>query len=138
MISTETLKAADTLVAAIPLLGNNPNEKDYRAALELVEELLLENPQSPLLEIVCARIAAYENSQPDVRSLREEMDSIPPGIAILRTLMDQHNLSMSDFAEEIGGKSMVSRVLKGERQLTLNHIRKLAKRFNIPPSVFIG
>ena len=138
MISTETLQAADTLVAAIPLLGHNPNEQDYHAALALVEELLLENPHSPLLEILCDRIAAYENSLPEVKNLRTEMDEIPYGVAILRTLMDQHNLSMSDFAEEIGGKSMVSRVLRGERQLTLSHIRKLAKRFNIPPAVFIG
>lgn len=138
MISTETLQAADTLVAAIPLLGHNPNEQDYHAALALVEELLLENPHSPLLEILCDRITAYENSLPEVKNLRTEMDEIPYGVAILRTLMDQHNLSMSDFAEEIGGKSMVSRVLRGERQLTLSHIRKLAKRFNIPPAVFIG
>ncbi|EDW5022794.1 helix-turn-helix domain-containing protein [Salmonella enterica subsp. enterica serovar Albuquerque] len=137
MIATEALKATQALIAAVPLLGDSPSEKDYNNALELVEELLIENPSSPLLDIVCARITEYERQQPDIQALREEMAAIPAGLAVLRTLMDQYNLTISDFAEEIGSKSMVSRVLKGERQLNVNHIKKLSDRFNISPAAFI-
>lgn len=137
MIATEALKATQALIAAVPLLGDSPSEKDYNNALELVEELLIENPSSPLLDIVCARITEYERQQPDIQALREEMAAIPAGLAVLRTLMDQYNLTISDFADEIGSKSMVSRVLKGERQLNVNHIKKLADRFNISPAAFI-
>ncbi|HCJ9604691.1 TPA: helix-turn-helix domain-containing protein, partial [Escherichia coli] len=38
----------------------------------------------------------------------------------------------------IGSKSMVSRVLSGERKLTVEHIRKLSARFGISPALFIG
>lgn len=137
MIATEALKATQALIAAVPLLGDNPSDKDYNNALEMVEELLLENPSSPLLDIVCARITEYERQQPDIQALREEMAAIPAGLAVLRTLMDQYNLTISDFADEIGSKSMVSRVLRGERQLNVNHIKKLSDRFNISPAAFI-
>ncbi|MNC82704.1 Antitoxin HigA [compost metagenome] len=65
------------------------------------------------------------------------MNALPPGIAVLRTLMDQYELNQNDFQQEIGSKSMVSRVLRGERQLTTEHIRKLAQRFGISPALFI-
>ncbi|WP_230353169.1 type II toxin-antitoxin system HigA family antitoxin [Lelliottia sp. WAP21] len=137
MIVAEAIKATHALVAAVPLLGEHPSEKDYNDALELVEYLLVNEPGSPLLDIVCARISHYEASQPDMVALRQEMDAIPAGIAVLKTLMDQYNLTLSDFPDEIGSKSMVSRVLNGQRQLTLNHIKKLAARFGVSPALFI-
>ncbi|MFE4129005.1 type II toxin-antitoxin system HigA family antitoxin [Kosakonia sp. YIM B13605] len=138
MIVADALKATHALIAAVPLLGEHPTEKDYQDALELVEQLLMDNPDSPLVDIVCAKISAYENNQPEIIALREEMAAMPTGLAVLRTLMDQHQLTTSDFQEEIGSKSMVSRVLNGERQLNLNHIKKLAKRFGISPLMFIS
>jgi len=138
MIVADALKATHALIAAVPLLGEHPTEKDYQDALELVEQLLTDNPDSPLVDIVCAKISAYENNQPEIIALREEMAAMPTGLAVLRTLMDQHQLTTSDFQEEIGSKSMVSRVLNGERQLNLNHIKKLAKRFGVSPLMFIS
>ncbi|UDJ81792.1 helix-turn-helix domain-containing protein [Kosakonia oryzae] len=138
MIVADALKATNDLIAAVPLLGEHPGEKDYQEALELVEYLLENNPTTPLLDILCAKISAYENSQPDIIALREEMAEIPPGIAVLRTLMDQYHLTTSDFQDEIGSKSMVSRVLNGERQLNINHIKKLAARFGVSPLLFIS
>ncbi|EBS3611143.1 TPA: helix-turn-helix domain-containing protein [Salmonella enterica subsp. enterica serovar Muenchen] len=137
MIVADALKATNALIAAVPLLGDSPDDKDYEEALELVEHLLMENPCSPLLDIVCARIRTYEDNQAEIVTLREEMNSIPAGIAMLRTLMDQHGLTTSDFQNEIGSKSMVSRVLNGKRNLSVNHIKKLASRFDLSPALFI-
>jgi HTH-type transcriptional regulator/antitoxin HigA len=91
MIVADAMKATYALVAAVPLLGEHPNEQDYKDALELVEYLLMNEPGSPLLDIVCARISRYEANQPDIVALRLEMESVPVGIAVLRTLMDQYN-----------------------------------------------
>ncbi|ADO46306.1 helix-turn-helix domain-containing protein [[Enterobacter] lignolyticus] len=137
MIVADAIKATQALVAAVPLLGEHPNDKDYEEALELVEYLLMNEPRSALLDIVCAKISRYEANQPEIVALRQEMESVPVGIAVLRTLMDQHKLTISDFQDEIGSKSMVSRVLNGQRQLTLNHIKKLAIRFGVSPALFI-
>jgi HTH-type transcriptional regulator / antitoxin HigA len=46
-------------------------------------------------------------------------------LAMLRLLMDLYNLGMADLTE-IGLKSMVSRVLSGERQLNKKHIKALS------------
>ncbi|AIR05603.1 MULTISPECIES: type II toxin-antitoxin system HigA family antitoxin [Cedecea] len=132
----DALKAAEALKTAVPLLGGSTREKDYLAALELVEYLLLNDPENPLVEIVSSKISAWENAQPEVQTFRAEMQAIPAGIAMLKTLMEHHQLKQSDFQQEIGSKSMVSRILSGERQLTTEHIRRLSRRFGISPALF--
>ena len=136
MIS-DAIKATEELVNAVPLLGQHASEKDYREALELVEYLLINNPHSPLLDIVSNKIREYENSLPEVVAFRAEMEALPSGVAVLATLMEQYGLKQTDFQDEIGGKSLVSRILSGQRQLTVDHIDKLAKRFEISPALFI-
>lgn len=79
----------------------------------------------------------YEHTLPEVIAFRGEMEALPGGVAVLATLMDQYGLKQSDFADEIGGKSLVSRILRGERKLTVEHIGKLAARFGISPALFI-
>ena len=59
----------------------------------------------------------------------------PADIATLRLLMDQYQLGTADIPE-IGSKSMVSRVLSGERSMNKNHIKALAERFQISPNLF--
>ncbi|MBF0441043.1 MAG: helix-turn-helix domain-containing protein [Oligoflexales bacterium] len=56
---------------------------------------------------------------------------------ILQELMDQHGLTQSDLKDEIGAQPHVSRILRGERELTTEQIKKLSKRFNGDPSIFI-
>ena len=56
-------------------------------------------------------------------------------LAVLRLLMDQHNLGTADLPE-IGSKSMVSRVLSGQRNLNKKHIKALSERFKIDPALF--
>ncbi|RPH29114.1 helix-turn-helix domain-containing protein [Buttiauxella warmboldiae] len=133
----DALKATEALKIAVPFLADNPGEKEYQQALELVEYLLTNDAASPLLELVSVKISAYEKNLPDVIAFREQMDALPPGIAVLKTLIDQYQLNQNDFQNEIGSKSMVSRVLRGERQLTTEHIRKLSQRFGISPALFI-
>lgn len=54
---------------------------------------------------------------------------------ILSFLMEQHQLTQYDLPE-IGSQSLVSKILNGERRLTVQHIEMLSNRFNISPSVF--
>ncbi|MRT12328.1 helix-turn-helix domain-containing protein [Enterobacteriaceae bacterium RIT711] len=133
----DALKAAEALKTAVPFLAGNTGEKEYLEALELVEYLLVNDPTNPLLDLVTLKISEYENTLPKIIAFREKMNAQASGIAVLRTLMDQYQLNQSDFQNEIGSKSMVSRVLSGERQLTIEHIRKLSLRFGISPALFI-
>ena len=54
---------------------------------------------------------------------------------LLRLLMAQHDLGVADFPE-IGDKSLVSRILSGSRNLTKQHIQRLAARFSISAGMF--
>ena len=50
--------------------------------------------------------------------------------------MDEHAIGQTDLPE-IGSQSLVSKILNGERQLTLEHIRSLSRRFGVSPAVFL-
>ncbi|HCL6723602.1 TPA: hypothetical protein N2Q78_005216 [Citrobacter freundii] len=106
-------------------------------ALALVEYLIEHDPDHPLVDILVAKIGQYEDEAPEFAEFNSRIAAVPTGVALLRVLMDQHKLTQSDFEEEIGNKSLVSRILKGDCTLTLDHKRALARRFNLPISVFV-
>jgi HTH-type transcriptional regulator/antitoxin HigA len=58
-------------------------------------------------------------------------------IEILRELMLANNLRQKDLLEVFGMPSIVSEVLREQRGLTLEHIRKLSRRFHVSPEVFL-
>lgn len=132
----DILQAGEKLTAVAPFLAGIQNEEQYTQALELVDHLLLNDPENPLLDLVCAKITAWEESAPEFAEFSAMAQAMPGGIAVIRTLMDQYGLTLSDLPE-IGSKSMVSRVLSGKRKLTLEHAKKLATRFGISPALFI-
>ncbi|MDL4616849.1 helix-turn-helix domain-containing protein [Citrobacter amalonaticus] len=136
MVISDILKAGEKLTAVAPFLAGIHNEEQYADAMLFIDHLLLNDPDNPLLDLVCAKISAWEKSAPEFAEFNTLLENMPAGVSIIRVLMDQHGLSMSDFPE-IGSKSMVSRVLNGQRKLTLEHAKKLAARFGISPALFI-
>ncbi|MCP6274894.1 helix-turn-helix domain-containing protein, partial [Klebsiella pneumoniae] len=88
-------------------------------------------PDHPLVDMLVAKIAQYEDEAEEFAEFNDRIAALPSGVALLRVLMDQHKLTQSDFEEEIGKKSLVSRILNGTRSLTLDHMKALARRFNI-------
>jgi HTH-type transcriptional regulator / antitoxin HigA len=61
------------------------------------------------------------------------------GADFLRHLLAENGMNASDLARLLGMQaSMGSKILKGERSLTVEHLRKLAKRFKVSPEIFMG
>ena len=114
------------------------NSKNYGEALELIETLLeeaedsLDDPTNIIIEMLSRAIEIYENQDVELAKFTADADT---DVSLLRTLMEQHDLRTADLPE-IGSKSMVSRVLSGQRQLNKKHISELSKRFNINPNLF--
>ncbi|HKS33781.1 MAG TPA: helix-turn-helix domain-containing protein [Enterobacteriaceae bacterium] len=131
------IKAADELVTLIPFLGRSTRKQDYEQALDVIESLMEQAPDSPLIELLMAKIDRYENNDPELAAFNARIEALPRGVAALRVLMDQYGLNQSSFTNEIGQRSLVSRILSGERNLTVDHIRALAERFNVSAEVFI-
>lgn len=126
-------------VAAPYLLIND--KQHYEEALELIESFLEEaedsrdDPLNGVIELLSRAIESYENNVAELATFDQYSMSQPSDLAMLRLLMDQYNLGTADLPE-IGSKSMVSRVLSGERSLNKNHIKALSDRFHISPSLF--
>lgn len=120
---------------------NIRDEAHYGMAMELVEELMDDDDEgvdvalSALIGLLGKAIAVYESSDgqrvwPDDLVFDDAAD-----VAMLRLLMDQHGLGVADFPE-IGDKSLLSRILSGQRNLTKKHISRLSKRFDVDPGLF--
>jgi HTH-type transcriptional regulator/antitoxin HigA len=61
----------------------------------------------------------------------------PSAVDMLKELMERHSLKQTDFEREIGKQPHVSRILNGERELTLPQSKALGKRFNVSPEIFL-
>lgn len=117
------------------------DEQHYEEALELIESFLEEaedshdDPLNGVIELLSRAIESYESKDAELAAFEQRSRAQPSDLATLRLLMDQHHLGINDLPE-IGSKSMVSRVLSGERSLNKNHIKALSDRFHISPSLF--
>ncbi len=114
------------------------NKREYEQALTLVEQLIEDyDKHSVLVDLLSASIEKYENTAEEFVEFNRRLSALDSGVSALSVLMEQHSLKTTDFENEIGGKSLVSMILNGKRQLNLKHIRKLAERFNVPVQLFI-
>ena len=94
-----------------------------------------EEPLNAVVAVLSQAIEAYERRDQELVAFESRACEGPSELATLRLLMDQHGLGLADLPE-IGSKSMVSRVLSGERDLSKKHIQALSRRFGIDPGLF--
>ncbi|MBK7300097.1 MAG: transcriptional regulator [Moraxellaceae bacterium] len=137
-MSFSTIKAqARTLFNEAVFLTQIHNAEEYEQALEFMDDLIEEyDTYEPLIVMLAASIERWENQAPEFTKFNQHISDLDSGVAVLRTLMSQHNLQTDDFHNEIGGKSMVSMILNGTRKLSKNHIQALSQRFNLSPALF--
>ena len=58
------------------------------------------------------------------------------GVEVLKELMEANGLRQKDLADDLGGESIVSLILKKKRQLNRQQMEKLSHRFHVSPAVF--
>lgn len=71
----------------------------------------------------------------EVRTLSALKD-VPPR-ETLRFLMDENGLKQADLEDVFGSQSAVSRALSGDRRISLDQAKRLAKRFSVSADLFI-
>jgi HTH-type transcriptional regulator/antitoxin HigA len=143
-VTTAVLKnACHSFAQAAAPYVHITDRRRYEEALQLIEELLDETQDTPddplnaIIGMLSQAIEAYENEDEELAAFDRRVMDQPADLAVLRTLMDQHDLGTADLPE-IGSKSMVSRVLSGKRSLSKKHIEALSKRFGINPGLFFS
>lgn len=111
------------------------SERHYREMIDFMNELLDEvgdregHPLMGLLDIVTGFVDEYEKRN-------EKLPDANPA-AVLRFLMEQHELRQVDLAELFGSQSNVSEILNGKREINVRQARALAQRFGVTPAAFI-
>jgi len=118
-------------------VGHISNEDEYHQALALMEELIEEyDVYKTLIEVLSVSIERWEDESEEFAEFNAKVAGLDNDVATLRTIMDQYQLKADDLKEVIGGKSLVSMILNGTRQLTKDHIQALSAKYNISPAAF--
>jgi HTH-type transcriptional regulator / antitoxin HigA len=107
------------------------------AELEIYTDALfrltaLENPSSSeveAIELLTLLVERYE----------QQHHSIPAAdpASVVRFLIEQQNLTQRDLIPQFGSESAVSMFLSGQRNLTIEQVRRLSARFKLRADVFI-
>lgn len=113
------------------------DDVQYENTLEMVDRLMaagrLTKGQEVYLETLVQLIEAYETREHAI-----ETDGLS-GLEVVRHLLAEHGMNASDLARLLGlHPSMGSKLLAGERSLTLDHIRTLSAHFGVAPAALVG
>ncbi len=108
------------------------SEKDYNQSLKRFEEIFhapensKEGDEAELLSLL---IEKYEDEHYPIEA--------PDPIEAIKFRMEQMEMTNKELAQIIGYKSRVSEIFSRKRKLTLNMIRNLHEKLNIPYEVLI-
>jgi HTH-type transcriptional regulator/antitoxin HigA len=121
----------DVIVAFPPRAIHTAAELD--AAVDVMDRLLeqrtLSAAERDYLDTLSTLVEAYEREHIPMPAVS--------GVDVLRHLMEANGLRQADLLDVFPTRSVVSEVLGGTRQLTLDHMRGLSRRFGVPVDVFI-
>ena len=107
-------------------------KKDYEQALERLEVIFdakKGTDKGDELEILGMLIENYENEKFPI--------DFPDPVEAIKFRMEQLGYNQTDLANVVGLKSRASEILSRKRKLSLEMIRQLHDRLNIPTEVLI-
>ncbi len=107
-------------------------KKDYQQALDRLEIIFDAKggtKEGDELEILGILIDQYENENFPI--------DLPDPIEAIKFRMEQMGYSQNDLAKVVGLKSRASEILSKKRKLSLEMIRQLHEKLNIPTDVLI-
>ncbi|SRR6266705_781280 len=130
-MSTPLANPAEMIEHGAPRVIHNDDELEaYTEALFQLTKL--ENPSSAemeAIELLTLLVERYE----------QEHSPIPAAdpVSVVRFLIEQQNLTQRDLIPQFGSESAVSMFLNGQRNLTIEQVRRLSIRFKLPADLFI-
>jgi HTH-type transcriptional regulator / antitoxin HigA len=117
---------------SMPRVIRTESENEYY--LELLEHLDARGSELTAAERELADLLTLLIE--DFEERRYELSPASP-IEVLQELLRANGLKQKDLVDVFGTPSIVSEVMRGKRQLTTSHIRKLSERFHISPELFL-
>ena len=108
-------------------------EEDYNQALNIFEKIFhapVNTKDGDEAELLSLLIEKYEEEHYPIEA--------PDPIEAIKFRMEQMEMSKKELAQIIGYKSRVSEIFSKKRKLSLNMIRNLHDKLNIPYESLIG
>ena len=104
-------------------------------SVEMIDALMasgkLSKGQAIYMETLVQLVQVYEASNHAIDTTGTS------GLDSLKHLMGENEMNASDLARLLGVHvSMGSKILKGDRSLTVDHLKKLSNRFKVSPDLF--
>lgn len=106
--------------------------QDYDQALNRLGEIFhaeIDTPEGDEAEVLSILIEKYEDENYPI--------GMPDPIEAIKFRMEQMGMKQKDLVEIVGFTSRVSEILNKKRKLTLNMIRQLHTKLNIPTDVLV-
>ena len=128
--ATSRPEYADLLARALPSVIHS--EKENERYLAMLQDLdakgKLSAAEQRLAELLTLLIESFEEKAYALRPAKP--------VEILSELIEGNGLKQKDLVDVFGTPSIVSEVLNGKRGLTIEHIKRLNRRFHVSPEVF--
>ena len=112
------------------------DKADFENVTEITDAMAghkLTPDQEDYFDLLCRLIEDYEkeHAQPDTSKVT--------ALEALRHLLDAHDMSAADLARLLDvHRTLGAMILRGERHLTLAHVRTLAKHFSVSADLFLA
>lgn len=112
------------------------NDVDHEKAREMIDRLMaagkLSKGQTLYLETLVQLVQAYEAEHHAIDT------SDISGLDLLLHLLEENGMNASDLARLLDvHPSMGSKICRGDRSLTIDHLRTLCERFKVNPRLFM-
>jgi HTH-type transcriptional regulator / antitoxin HigA len=108
------------------------SEADFIAVQQVVDTLLdvgkISMEQKKYLNLLGMIVHEYEERTVEVPDIY--------GVELLNVLIEEWGLKQKELVPIFKTESIVSAVINGHRQLTVEHIEKLSEFFHVSPAVF--
>jgi HTH-type transcriptional regulator/antitoxin HigA len=126
-------KYADLVDLLPPRPIHTEGEYDQmREMIDLMAGHKLTRDQTDYLDALTTFFSAYEEARHAINT------SDISGVELLQQLMDENDMNASDLARLLGiHPTMGSKILRGTRALTVEHLLKLADHFRVSPELFM-
>lgn len=108
---------------------------DYANVAEVADAMALWQDdftvgQTDYFDLLCSLMEEYDRQHVKWPKVR--------GVDVLKHLLGEHGLAAADLSRILGGsRNLGAMILRGERNLTLAHVRKLAAHFKVGAEAFV-
>ena len=109
---------------------------DFENVTEITDAMAghkLTPDQEDYFDLLCRLIEDYEKEHTQLDTPKVT------ALDALQHLLDAHDMSAADLARLLGvHRTLGAMILRGERKLTLAHVRTLAKHFSVSADLFLS